>query len=105
MKLMLSCIGGISTTLLIEKIEAAAKERDIQIRVWSVPETQIEKEIGNFDVLLITPPVNKSRVAKLLDGKYPVNNIELGKYTTLDGHGVLDHAISLYENFYQKDVT
>lgn len=104
MKLMLSCIGGISTTLLIEKIEEAAKERDINIEVWSVPETKIEEEIGNFDVLLITAPVNKSRVAKLLEGKFPVNNIELAKYTTLDGNGVLDQAISLYEDFYQKEI-
>lgn len=104
MKLMLSCIGGISTALLIERIEEAAKERGINIKVWSVPETMIDEEIGKFDVLLITPPVNKSRVAKLLEGKYPVNNIDLGKYTTLDGNGVLDQAISLYEDFYQKDL-
>ena len=46
MKLMLSCIGGISTALLIERIEEAAKERGINIKVWSVPETMIDEEIG-----------------------------------------------------------
>ncbi|MFV0395632.1 MAG: PTS sugar transporter subunit IIB [Coprobacillaceae bacterium] len=104
MKLMLSCIGGISTTMLVERIKVAAKERSIDVEVWSVPETMISEEIGKFDVLLVSMPVNKDRVEKLLDGKYPIESIELGEYTTLDANSVLDHAIRLYKDFYNKDV-
>lgn len=103
MKLMLSCIGGISTNLLVEQIKIAAEERNFNCEVWSVPETMIEKEIGKFDVLLISMPINKEKVAKLLEGKYPVNNIAFGEYTTLNGNAVLDHAIQLYTDFYHKN--
>jgi PTS system cellobiose-specific IIB component len=102
MKLMVSCIGGISTALLVERIEAAARDENIDCQVWSVPETQIVEEIGKFDVLLVTTPVNKTRIKSLLHGRYPIDEIELGEYTTLDGHGVLHQAMELYQAFYQE---
>ncbi len=42
-----------------------------------------------------------SKVKKLLDGKYPVEVIDMRDYGTMNGPKVLDAALKIYDEFYK----
>ncbi len=46
-KIMLACSAGMSTSLLVTKMESAAKENGIESQIWAIPESTIQNEIEN----------------------------------------------------------
>ena len=54
---MLACSTGMSTNLLVTKIEAAAKEQNIEAQIWAIPEANLSEEITKCDVVLLGPKV------------------------------------------------
>ena len=53
MKLLLVCNAGMSTSMLVSKIESAAKDQGIDIEVAAYPLTQAEKVIDEWDVVML----------------------------------------------------
>ena len=53
MKLMLVCNAGMSTSMLVSKIERAAKDQGIELEVAAFPLTQAEKAINDWDVVML----------------------------------------------------
>lgn len=101
MKIMLACSAGMSTSLLVTKMENAAKENDIEAQIWAMPEAQIGTEIEKCDVLLLGPQVrfmlNKAtEIAK--PHNVPVEVINMMHYGTCNGEAVLNRAIELYNS-------
>ena len=101
MKIMLACSAGMSTSLLVTKMENAAKENGIEARIWAIPEAQIGTEIEKCDVLLLGPQVrfmlNKAvEIAK--PHNVPVEVINMMHYGTCNGEAVLNRAIELYNS-------
>lgn len=56
-KIMLACSAGMSTSLLVTKMEDAAKENGIEAKIWAISEVNLKNEIENCDVLLLGPQV------------------------------------------------
>ena len=54
-KIMLACSAGMSTSLLVTKMEAAAKEQNIEAQIWAIPEANLSEEITKCDVVLLGP--------------------------------------------------
>lgn len=101
MKIMLACSAGMSTSLLVTKMEAAAKENGIEAQIWAIPEANLDKEIGNCDVLLLGPQV-RYMIGKATElGKphnVPAEVINMMHYGTCNGKAVLDRALELYNS-------
>ena len=58
MKILLMCSAGMSTSLLVVKMEKYAKENGISdIVIKAQPIDDLEKDIDNFDVFLLGPQV------------------------------------------------
>ena len=57
MRIMLACCAGMSTSLVVSKMQEAAKQQGKDYKIWAVEQGQIEAEMGNFDVLLLGPQV------------------------------------------------
>ena len=57
MRIMLACTAGMSTSLVVSRMEESAKEQGKDYKIWAVEQGQIAEEIGNFDVLLLGPQV------------------------------------------------
>lgn len=57
MNILLCCAGGMSTSLLVTKMEAAAKIEGIEARIWAVSATEVKNHIDHADVLLVGPQV------------------------------------------------
>lgn len=98
MKIMLACSAGMSTSLLVTKMENAAKENGIEVQIWAIPESQIGSEIEKCDVLLLGPQVRYLLNKATEIGKahnVPVEVINMMHYGTCNGEAVLNRAIEL----------
>ena len=97
-KIMLAYSAGMSTSLLVTKMEAAAKEQNLETQIWAIPESNLSEEITKCDVVLLGPQVkyvlNKAlEIAK--PHNIPVEVINMMHYGTCNGKAVLDRAIEL----------
>lgn len=97
-KIMLACSAGMSTSLLVTKMESAAKEMGIEAKIWAISEANIDKEVKDTDVILLGPQVrfmlNKAtEIAKPYN--VPVEVINMMNYGTCNGKAVLERAIEL----------
>lgn len=102
-KIMLACSAGMSTSLLVTRMEKVAKARGLECKIWAVSETQLSLEYANdpCDVLLIGPQVRfrlKSIKEKMQD-VIPIDVIEMRTYGLMDGSKVLDQALKMLEEF------
>lgn len=100
-RITLACAGGMSTSLLMNKMKAEADKRGIEVEIQAIPEKSIEAHMGEFDVLLLGPQVRYmlTNVQKLLNGIAPVAVIDMRDYGTMNGPKVLDTALKIYEDF------
>lgn len=101
MRIMLACAAGMSTSILVAKMEEASKAAGRDDRIWAVEQGSIESEIGNFDVLLLGPQVRhiRRKVDKIVNGAAPVDVIEATAYGRGDGAAVLAQSDKLAAGF------
>ncbi len=68
MRIMLACAAGMSTSILVARMEEASKAQGREDTIWAVEQGTIADEIGNFDVLLLGPQVRfiKKKVRRSL---------------------------------------
>ena len=57
MNILLCCSAGMSTSLLVTKMEAAAKARGLEGKIWAVSGDAVKTNIDQADVLLLGPQV------------------------------------------------
>lgn len=103
-RIMLACSAGMSTSLLVTKMQEAAKEAGVEAEIWAVPEADVAKNEGKFDVCLLGPQIRfkLKAIQQLSNGKWPVDVIEMTAYGTMNGKKVFEFAMDLYNKFYNK---
>lgn len=98
MNILLCCSAGMSTSLLVTKMEASAKAQGIDCKIWAVGSTDVMKEVEKADVLLLGPQV-RYMVSQMREVCYPkgipVEAIHSIHYGLCNGEEVLKQAISL----------
>ena len=95
--ILLVCNAGMSTSMLVQKLEAGAIVQGIEATIQAKSVTDAANEIDKADVLLLGPQVGyqKSEMEKLADGRIPEELIDIRHYGTMNGKKVLAHAIEL----------
>ena len=95
-KIVLLCASGMSTSMLVKKMQEAAKAEnyDCEIAAYSAAEAA-----SDADVVLLGPQIrfSKDKIAKELPG-VPVDAIEMRMYGRMDGKGALAFAKSLMKD-------
>lgn len=94
MKILLVCNAGMSTSMLVTRMEKASQERGIDATILAVPLTQAEKEINEWDIVLLGPQVRHclSQLKKCSNGT-PIEIIDMKDYSLMNGANVLEQAI------------
>jgi PTS system cellobiose-specific IIB component len=99
-KIMLCCSAGMSTSLLVRKMEASASERGIEAEIKAFSASEFTNEVGNYQVVLLGPQVKymKKDLQKEAD-KYgiKVETINMMDYGMQNGEKVLDFALELID--------
>ncbi|MFI8417351.1 PTS sugar transporter subunit IIB [Serratia sp. NPDC078593] len=97
-KIVLCCAAGMSTSMLVKRMQAEAEKRKLAIEIKAVPAAEFEAELTSADVVLLGPQVKYelARFNKIAEPHgLPVAVIDMMDYGTLRGDKVLDHALNL----------
>ena len=96
MVIRLFCAAGMSTSLLVKKMEEAAKEKGKDADIAAYPFTDMERMIEGADVALLGPQVGYQEIC---DPKgVPVDVIPMQDYGMCNGMNVLKFAYKLAKN-------
>ena len=92
MKIRLFCAGGMSTSLLVRKIEEAAKQEGVDIDIIAYGVSSIDRRIdSSLDCVLIGPQIGyqKAQVKAICD-EYgvPMDVIPMADYGMVNGKNV-----------------
>lgn len=98
--IMLVCSAGMSTSLLVTKMEAAAKDENFDADIFAVSATEANGVLAekNVDVLLLGPQVCfmlKQFEEKVASKNIPVAVIDMADYGMMNGQKVLQEAKQL----------
>ncbi|NPC94590.1 PTS sugar transporter subunit IIB [Bacillus sp. WMMC1349] len=98
MNILLACAAGMSTSLLVTKMEKSAEVQGKDHTIWAVSGDEVKQHLDKADVLLIGPQVRYllPRLRKLGEAKgVPVDVINPVDYGTCNGAEVLKAAEQL----------
>lgn len=94
--ILLMCSGGMSTSMMANRMEDEARARGLEVRVWAVSEAAAAENVPDADVVLVGPQM-RFKVPEL-QKKYPATSIaaiEMRDYGMMNGGAVLDAALKL----------
>ena len=101
-KIMLVCAAGMSTSLLVTKMEKAAAAMGDEVEIFALPISEGEKRVGDVDCILLGPQVRfnlgkiKEEAAKVNPG-LPVDVIDMKDYGMMNGEKVYNYAKKLMD--------
>jgi len=97
-KILLACSSGMSTSILVTKMQQYVKSIGDEAEIWAVGQDQAKAEMAKADVVLIGPQMSflKSELQKEAD-KYDVkvDVIDMVAYGMADGKKVYEQALRL----------
>ncbi|SEO14812.1 PTS system, cellobiose-specific IIB component [Amphibacillus marinus] len=100
-RILLACSAGMSTSLLVTKMEEAAKELGEEVEIWAVAQDKAPEEMKRADVLLIGPQMRfmkKKFAVTAEEVGIPLDVIDPVSYGRIDGKAVLNKAFDLIGN-------
>ncbi|AUJ24009.1 MULTISPECIES: PTS sugar transporter subunit IIB [Virgibacillus] len=98
MKIILVCSAGMSTSMLVKKMKEAATQRNLEVDIRAMAESQLKNELDDLHVVLIGPQVRylEAKIRTQLEPKgIAVEVIDQMAYGMIQGDKVLDQALSL----------
>ncbi|MEJ4463899.1 PTS sugar transporter subunit IIB [Enterococcus faecium] len=99
-KIMLACAAGMSTSLLVTKMQKAADAKNLDVEIFAVPVAEADQyvEDQNVDVVLLGPQVRymlQQFEQNLKPKGIPVAVIPMTDYGMMNGSKVIDLAEGL----------
>ena len=99
-KILLACSAGMSTSLLVTKMEQYVQTIGEEAKIWAVGQDQAKKEMAEANCVLIGPQMSflKGELQKEAD-KYgiKVEVIDMMAYGMADGKKAYEQALRLME--------
>ncbi|QYH51550.1 PTS sugar transporter subunit IIB [Liquorilactobacillus hordei] len=98
--IMLCCAAGMSTSMLVAKMQGAAKEQGKEYDIFAVSASEVDQKLveKEIDVVLLGPQIRymKNDINKKLVGKnIPMDVIDMQAYGMMNGAKVLKQAEDL----------
>lgn len=95
-KILLVCNAGMSTSMLVKKMQDAGKELNIDVSIEAKSLADAKKEITEADIILLGPQIRyELDNVKKIAGTTPVEAINMMDYGMMNGKKVLEHALSI----------
>ena len=98
--IMLCCAAGMSTSLLVSKMQASAKEQGLDYEIFATAASDADQKLATnkIDVVLLGPQVRylEADFKNKLEGtNIPLAVIDMTAYGIMNGPKVLQQAIDL----------
>jgi len=97
-KIFLCCSAGMSTSMLVKKMEQAAAGRSLEVEIAAIPMADFGAAIQKYDVCLLGPQVKYKLAefqAEAAQFNKPVEAIDSMVYGMMNGEKALDQALAL----------
>lgn len=95
-KILLVCNAGMSTSMLVKKMQDAAKEKNLEVEIEAKPLTEAKKDLTNIDIILLGPQIRyELNNVKAMAPNLPVEAINMQDYGMMNGKKVLEHALKI----------
>lgn len=101
-RIILACAAGMSTSMVVTRMEKEAATRGLEFKIYAIPEQELREELTNYSsdvvAVLLGPQVRfkLDENRKLTDSyQIPIAVIDSVAYGTLNGAKVLDQALAL----------
>lgn len=94
-KILLVCSAGMSTSLLVMKMNVAASQLGIAVNIRATAEADLEDNLAGTDIVLLGPQVRylESKLRSRVPADVPIDVIGSVDYGTMNGAKVLEFAL------------
>lgn len=101
-KILLCCAAGMSTSMVVQRMEKSAKEKAINVEINAVACDEFNEQIAHYDCCLLGPQIKY----KLADFKpiadelqKPIAVINMMDYGMMNGEKILTDALAMIDNY------
>lgn len=97
-RILLVCAAGMSTSLLVQKMQKAAAAKNIEVTIEAHAAPDFDAIFRDFDAILLGPQVRYQKAnwgPKAEEAGVPLDIINTIDYGMVNGEKVLDHALKL----------
>lgn len=97
MNIYLVCNAGMSTSILVAKMQEAAKTQNLDAKIEAFSVEVLDEKVDGADVILIGPQIRHMvpDIEKTVNGKCPTAVINMRDYGMINGTNVLKQALEL----------
>jgi PTS system cellobiose-specific IIB component len=95
-EILLVCSAGMSTSLLVAKMQKVAEQRGYECNIQAQGNSDIGRFAGKVDVVLVGPQIKYAlgQIQSQIPDT-PIDSIDMRVYGLADGEKALDQAIEL----------
>lgn len=97
--ILLVCNAGMSTSMLVTKMQKAAEAKGVETTIWAIPVSEVADEVANkpVDAILVGPQVRfmLKEYKENYEPAIKVADINMMDYGTMNGESVLKTALEL----------
>ena len=94
-KILVCCNTGVTTSLLVSKLEAEAVRRGAEYDIQAYPLAQAIDHLAEADVVLLAPQIGFAQSNLMEATKAPVSVIDVEAYSHASAAAILDAAAEL----------
>ncbi len=96
-KILLACNAGMSTSLLVQKMQAEAKAEGLDVEVKADPLNKALDIVDDYDILMLGPQIAyaKKDAEDVVKGRIPVTVIAMADYGRMNAKKILSDAMKL----------
>ncbi|QNO13983.1 PTS sugar transporter subunit IIB [Alkalicella caledoniensis] len=95
-KILLACAAGMSTSLLVTKMEKAAQAKGIEVKIDAVPVDAFADKVSQYEIALLGPQVKfkKDEFQKIAD-QYGIKVLVINSmdYGLMKGEKILEETL------------
>lgn len=95
-KVLLICAGGMSTGILMKKMEKYAVENSVELQIEAIGMSAYEEVYKNYDVILLGPQVSYKKAEIEAVTKMPIAVIEAYDYAVGNVVNIMKQVDELY---------
>ncbi len=95
MNILLICSAGMSTSMVVKKMQAEAEAKGLDAKIWAVGTAAAKADAPTADVILLGPQIRFMEKQIKADYNKPTMVIDMMDYGRLDGVKILEKALAL----------
>ncbi len=105
LNILLVCSAGMSTSMLVKRMQESAAAKGIEANIWSVGDADSQDATKKADIVLLGPQVRflEKKMRDRVDNKVPVAVIDMRVYGSMNGEKALESALKTLEDFKKEN--